>query len=80
MSQLAVLDRVRADLPKMHRAPTEQLAQAYYSLARLAYDGDVDGIGRHAEKLARELGLPEPEPVAQPIRFMPRRSGTHRSA
>ena len=57
MPQLAVLDRVRADLPKMHRAPTEQLAQAYYSLARLAYDGDVDGIGRHAEKLARELGL-----------------------
>ncbi|MEZ5660090.1 MAG: indolepyruvate oxidoreductase subunit beta family protein [Burkholderiaceae bacterium] len=36
---------------------------------------DVQGIA-----LARELGLPEPEPVAQPIRFMPRRSGTQRSA
>lgn len=56
-SQLAVLDRVRASLPKFQRAPTGELAYAYYSLARLAYDGDVDEIGRHAEMLARELGL-----------------------
>lgn len=56
-SQLAVLDRVRADMPKLHRAPCDELAHAYYSLARLAYDGDVDEIGRHAEMLARELGL-----------------------
>ena len=57
ISQLAVLDRVRADMPKLRRAPCGELAHAYYSLARLAYDGDVDEIGRHAEMLARELGL-----------------------
>lgn len=57
ISQLMVLDRVRGDLSKMRRPPVSELALAYYSLAKLAYDGEVDDIGRRAEKLARLLGL-----------------------
>ena len=56
-SQLAVLERVRVDLPNLDNAPEEELAQAYYGLARLAYDGGVDEIGRIAERIARSLGL-----------------------
>ncbi|MCC2107175.1 MAG: glycosyltransferase [Hyphomicrobiales bacterium] len=56
-SQLTVLDRVRADLPKMLRPPVCELALAYYGLAKLAYDGEVDDIGRRAETLSRRLGL-----------------------
>ncbi len=56
-SQLAVLERVRADLPNMRHAPELELAKAYYGLARLAYEGEVDAIGRDAERMARALGL-----------------------
>lgn len=56
-SQFAVLERVRADFPSMQEAPEQELAQAYYGLARLAYDGGVDDIGRKAERRARMLGL-----------------------
>ncbi len=56
-SQFAVLERIRADMPSMENGPEEELAQAYYGLARLAYDGGEDGIGRKAEQTARMLGL-----------------------
>ncbi|MFV0281418.1 MAG: glycosyltransferase family 2 protein [Rhodoblastus sp.] len=56
-SQLAVLDRVRVNLPKLQNAPSRELSHAYYSLARLAYEGGADAIGYRAESRARELGL-----------------------
>ena len=68
-SQLAVLERVRADLPYMRNAPEQELAKAYYGLARLAYDGEVDEIGRNAEKVARTLGL-EGQPGTRTHEFL----------
>lgn len=70
-SQLAVLERVRADLPNMQNAPEEELAHAYYGLARLAYDGGVDEIGRNAERTARSLGL-EGQPGTRTHEFLAR--------
>jgi len=64
-SQLAVLDKIRARLDDLPFDPSYELGLAYYSVARLAFSGGFDDIGRAAETTARTLGL-EGQPGSAP--------------
>lgn len=64
-SQLAVLDKLRAERRRFARSAVEALALAYYDIARHAYTAGEEETGRRAETRARDLGL-RGEPGALP--------------
>lgn len=62
-SEFAVLEKLRAALPRLAEDIGPALASAYYDLARHAYTARQEALGETAERTARELGV-EGEPGA----------------